>query len=84
MHPDGSRVYLAPIDGTPIHLLDTATKVMTKKIDIPKGATPPAGTKPVFTPDGHFLFVLDGPGSITVIDTRTDSLFSTIPLDPHS
>jgi DNA-binding beta-propeller fold protein YncE len=81
MHPDGSRVYLAPIDGTPIHVLDTATNVVTKRIAVPQGPASPAGTKPVFTPDGRFLFVLDGPAAISVIDTKSDTLFSTIPLN---
>lgn len=81
MHPDGSRVYLAPVDGTPIHVLDTATKVVTKRIAIPKGPASPSGTKPVFTPDGRFLFVLDGPAAISVIDTKSDTLFSSIPVN---
>jgi WD40 repeat protein len=81
MHPDGTRVYLAPMDGEPIRVLNTATKIITKLISVPQGSAPP-GTDPVFTPDGRFLFVLDGPGSIAVINTQSDTLASTIPLDP--
>jgi hypothetical protein len=82
MHPDGTRVYLAPIDGEPIRVLNTATKIITKLIGVPQGSAPPPGTDPVFTADGRFLFVLDGPGSISMINTLSDTLASTIPLDP--
>ena len=81
MHPDGSRVYLAPVDGSPIFVLDTATNVVTHIIQIPKGAASPAGTPPVFTPNGNFLFVLDGAAAFSVIDTRTDTLYTSLPLD---
>jgi WD40 repeat protein len=80
MHPDGTRVYLAPMDGEPIRVLNTATKIVTKLITVPQGTAPP-GTDPVFTPDGRFLFVLDGPGSIAVINTQSDTLASTVPLN---
>lgn len=82
MHPDGTRVYLAPMDGTPIRVLNTATKIITKLISVPQGSAPTPGTDPVFTQNGRFLFVLDTPGSIAVIDTLGDTLASTIPLDP--
>jgi DNA-binding beta-propeller fold protein YncE len=81
MHPDGSRVYLAPIDGSPIFVLDTATNVVTHVIQIPKGAASPAGTAPVFTPSGTFLFILDGAAALSAIDTRTDTLYTSLPLD---
>ncbi len=81
MHPDGSRVYLAPIDGSPIFVLDTATNVVTHLIQIPRGAPSPAGTAPVFTPSGNFLFILDGAAALSVIDTRTDTLYTSLPLD---
>jgi DNA-binding beta-propeller fold protein YncE len=80
MHPDGTRVYLAPIDGGPIFVLDTATNTITHLIKVPQGTAPPAGTAPMFTPTGRFLFVLDGPGAFSVIDTSSDTVFTTIPL----
>jgi DNA-binding beta-propeller fold protein YncE len=82
MHPTGSKVYLAPIDGSPVFVLDTATNLVTHIIQIPKGTAPPAGTAPVFTPSGNFLFVLNGAGALSAIDTRTDTLFNSLPLDP--
>jgi DNA-binding beta-propeller fold protein YncE len=82
MHPDGTRLYLAPIDGGPIFVLSTATNLVTKLIQVPQGAASPAGTAPVFTPDGRFLFVLDGPGAFCMVDTATDTVRLTIPLDP--
>ena len=82
MHPDGTRVYLAPTDGGPIFVLDTATNTITHLIKVPKGMASPAGTAPVFTPSGRFLFVLDGPGAFSVIDTTSDTVFTTIPLAP--
>lgn len=82
MHPDGTRVYLAPIDGSPIFVLDTATNLVTHMIQIPKGTASPAGTAPVFTPTGRYLIVLDGPSAFSVIDTHTDTLFTTVPVDP--
>jgi DNA-binding beta-propeller fold protein YncE len=62
--------------------LDTATNLVTHIIQIPKGTAPPAGTAPVFTPSGNFLFVLNGAGALSAIDTRTDTLFNSLPLDP--
>jgi DNA-binding beta-propeller fold protein YncE len=82
MHPTGSKLYLAPIDGSPVFVMDTATNLVTHIIQIPKGTAPPAGTAPVFTPSGNFLFVLDGAGALSAIDTRTDTLFTSLPLDP--
>jgi DNA-binding beta-propeller fold protein YncE len=80
MHPDGSRVYLAPLDGSPVRVLDTATKTITKLIQVPQGKTPPFGSDPHFTPDGRFLFVLNAPNAISVIDTVGDTLSTTLPL----
>ncbi len=82
MHPDGTRLYLAPINGGPIFVLSTITNQVTKLIQVPQGASSPSGTAPVFTPDGRFLFVLDGPGAFCMIDTATDAVRTTIPLDP--
>jgi DNA-binding beta-propeller fold protein YncE len=82
MHPDGTRVYLAPIDGSPIYVLDTATKMVTHLITLPQKSTSPYGTAPVFTPDGRFMFVLDSPGALSMIDTRADTFFTSLPLDP--
>jgi DNA-binding beta-propeller fold protein YncE len=81
MNPDGSRVYLAPLDGSPVRVLDTATKTITKLIQVPQGKTPPFGSDPHFTPDGRFLFVLNAPNAISVIDTVGDTLSTTLPLD---
>ena len=82
MHPDGTRLYLAPLNGGPIFVLSTATNLVTKLIQVPQGAASPAGTAPVFSPTGRFLFVLDGPGAFCMIDTATDTVRTTIPLDP--
>jgi DNA-binding beta-propeller fold protein YncE len=82
MHPDGTRVYFAPMDGSPVLILNTATKNITKAIQIPQGSMPPFGTDPHFTPDGQLLFILNGSNAISVINTTTDTLWSTLPLDP--
>jgi DNA-binding beta-propeller fold protein YncE len=82
MHPDGSRLYMAPVDGSPVHVLDTATKIVTKRITIPQGATPVASTHPVFTADGRLLFISNGPAAISVISTDDDTLLGTVPVDP--
>ena len=82
MHPDGTRLYLAPTNGGPIFVLSTITNQITKLIQVPQGQASPSGTAPVFSPDGRLLFVLDGPGAFCMIDTASDTVRTTIPLDP--
>lgn len=82
MHPDGTRVYLAPIDGSPIYVMDTATKIVSHLITLPQKGPTPYGTAPVFSPDGRFMFVLDSPGAVSVIDTSADAFLTSLPLDP--
>jgi DNA-binding beta-propeller fold protein YncE len=80
MHPDGTRVYLAPLDGSPVMIVDTASRQVTNAIQIPQGAAPPFGTDPHFSPTGRLLYVLNAPNAISIIDTFTDTLASTLPL----
>ena len=72
----------APVNGAPIFVLSTITNQVTKLIQVPQGQASPAGTAPVFSPDGRLLFVARRSCGTCMIDTATDTVRTTIPLGP--
>ena len=81
LHPDGTRLYLVPLAGGPITIVSTITKTIGK-IPLPPGTGPAFSSKPVFTPDGRGLFVMNGLTMIAVIDTLADTLDATMSVPP--
>ena len=86
MHPDGSRVYLAPFDGKNTRVFNIASGTFGSGIPGPgNGGIQPigtpgvSGTQPVFTPDGRYLYILDTPHSFSAIDTASDTVVVTFP-----
>jgi YVTN family beta-propeller protein len=75
---DGKRVYVAIVAGAgAVDVIDTATMTRVKSIRTEGGIH-----NTFTTPDGRFVVAGSIPGrKISVIDTRTDEIVSTIPMD---
>jgi YVTN family beta-propeller protein len=73
--PDGETVY---VTGDFVIAIDTATKMVIASIDI--GGT---STGIAISPDGRTVYAVNEVlGEIAVIDTKTNTFISTIPLSP--
>jgi DNA-binding beta-propeller fold protein YncE len=82
MHPDGTRIYLAPVSGGPILIVSTSAGAVTNTIPLATAPGPVFGAHPHFTPDGSFLGLMSGPNLFVYINTSTDTVDSTIALTP--
>jgi hypothetical protein len=82
MHPDGTRLYLAPVSGGPIQIVSTIAGMVTNTIPLAAAAGPVFGARPTFTPDGSYLGLMSGPNLWVNVDTLTDTVDSTISLTP--
>jgi DNA-binding beta-propeller fold protein YncE len=90
LRPDGSKLYLVPLlTYGPVTIVDTATNQVIRTIPSQAPATSggppspqPGYPDPIFTPDGRFLFILNAPNAISVVDTITDQVVSRLPLAP--
>jgi len=83
LHPDGTRIYLAPLAGGPVQVVNTVTGATTP-ITLPQGSGSVFGSVPTFTPDGLHLVLTSGSTSVVLINTITDTVESTITLPPPS
>jgi DNA-binding beta-propeller fold protein YncE len=82
LHPDGTRLYLAPVSGGPVLIVSTITKTVTNVIPLAAGAGPVFGAQPTFTPDGIHLAFMSGMNLVVFVNTLTDTEESSIPLPP--
>jgi hypothetical protein len=82
MHPDGTRLYLAPVSGGPVQIVSTAAGMVTNTIPLAAGAGPVFGAQPTFTPDGIHLAFMSGMNLVVFVNTLHDSVESTITLPP--
>jgi DNA-binding beta-propeller fold protein YncE len=82
LHPDGTRLYLAPVSGGPVIILSTITKTVTNTIPLAAGAGPVFGAQPTFTPDGIHLAFTSGMNLVVFVNTLTDTVESSITLPP--
>lgn len=77
--PDGTRAYVT--DGGGVSVIDTAT--ITVIASLPVGGTSPFGV--AITPDSKRAYVVNhGSSSVSVIDTATNTVITTIMLAPGS
>jgi len=91
--PDGTRVYVADSVDNIVFVIDTASNSVVESIPVgsPIGTVPRLGAIGVaVTPDGSRLYVVvqyDGngdlaaPGNVAVIDTATNDVIDTIPVE---
>jgi hypothetical protein len=82
LHPDGTRLYLAPVSGGPVIILSTITKTVTNTIPLAPGAGPVFGAQPTFTADGIHLAFTSGMNLVVFVNTLTDAVESSITLPP--
>jgi DNA-binding beta-propeller fold protein YncE len=82
LHPDGTRLYLAPVSGGPVLIVSTITKTVSNVIPLAAGAGPIFGAQPTFTPDGIHLALTSGTNLVVFINTLTDTEESSITLPP--
>jgi DNA-binding beta-propeller fold protein YncE len=82
MHPDGTRLYLAPVSGGPVLIVSTIAGMVTNTIPLATAAGPVFGARPTFTADGSHLALMSGPNLWVYVDTFTDTVDSTIALTP--
>ncbi len=82
MHPDGTRLYLAPVSGGPVLIVSTATGAVANTIPLDTAPGPVFGAHPTFTRDGSYLGLMSGPNLFVYVNTSTDTVDSTIALDP--
>jgi DNA-binding beta-propeller fold protein YncE len=80
MHPDGTRLYLAPVSGGPVQILSTISGMVTNTIPLPPGAGPVFGANPTFTADGIHLGFVSGTNLVVFVNTLTDTVESTTTL----
>jgi DNA-binding beta-propeller fold protein YncE len=82
LHPDGTRLYLAPVSGGPVLIVSTITKTVTNVIPLAAGAGPVFGAQPTFTPDGIHLAFTSGMNLVVFVNTLSDTVESSITLPP--
>ena len=82
LHPDGTRLYLAPVSGGPVLIVSTITKTVSNVIPLAAGAGPVFGAQPVFTPDGIHLAFMSGTNLVEFVNTLSDTVESSITLPP--
>jgi hypothetical protein len=82
LHPDGTRLYLAPVSGGPVLIVSTITKTVSNVIPLAAGAGPVFGAQPTFTPDGINLAFMSGMNLVVFVNTLTDTVESSITLPP--
>jgi DNA-binding beta-propeller fold protein YncE len=82
LHPDGTRLYLAPVSGGPVLILSTITKTVTNVIPLAAGAGSVFGSQPAFTPDGVHLALMNGTELVVSVNTLTDTVESSFTLPP--
>ena len=82
MHPDGTRLYLAPVSGGPVQIVSTIAGMVTNTIPLSTAVGPVFGARPTFTADGSHLGLMSGPNLWVYVDTSTDTVDSTIALTP--
>jgi YVTN family beta-propeller protein len=74
--PDGARVYATNSNDNTVSVIDTASNAVVDTIKV--GAFPQGiGV----SPDGKLLYVANAFGGVSVIDTSTDAIMATIPVD---
>lgn len=83
--PDGSRAYVASVSGQ-VQVVNTSTNAITANITLPgyqvlQVATSPDG-KTVYALSRNASYLLDSslPGTVSVIDTATNTVTATIPV----
>lgn len=77
--PDGARVYIANGSSNSLSVIDTGTNTVVDTVLV---GVPSRGV--AITPDGSRLYVTNQNETITVIDTATGMVLSTIPLPGES
>ena len=82
LHPDGTRLYLAPVSGGPVLIVSTIAGLVTNTIPLGPGAGPVFGAQPTFTPDGIHLALMSGMNLAVFVNTLADTVESTITLRP--
>ena len=82
LHPDGTRLYLAPVSGGPVLIVSTISKTVSNIIPLAAGAGPVFGANPAFTPDGIHLAFMSGMNLVVFVNTLTDTEESSITLPP--
>ncbi|MGC2223400.1 MAG: YncE family protein, partial [Methylocella sp.] len=84
--PDGQHVYVATQAPDVVLVIDTATNILVATVQLPVGSAP-FGV--AVTPDGKHAYVVarpdsGGSGSVSVIDTATNTVVATIPAGSFS
>ena len=74
--PDGTRAYVTNYGSANVSVIDTATDTRVSTIPVGGG---PVGVG--LSPDGTLVYVANANDTISVIDTRTRSVISTVSID---
>jgi len=70
--PDGARAYVANAGSTFISIIDTATNAMVATVPVC------CGQGVAVSPDGSRVYVADGGGTVSVVDTTTNTVVATV------
>ena len=82
IHPDGKRLYVTDINGNQVLIVDTARRATIGRIDViedPRSLVISADGKRLYVSGGDFDD--DGDGGISVIDTESESVVTTLRMD---
>ncbi len=82
IHPDGKRLYVTDINGNQVLIVDTARRATIGRIDViedPRSLVISADGSRLYVSGGDFDD--DGDGGISVIDTESESVVTTLRMD---
>ena len=82
IHPDGKRLYVTDINGNQVLIVDTARRATIGRIDViedPRSLVISADGTRLYVSGGDFDD--DGDGGISVIDTESESVVTTLRMD---
>ncbi|MFN3006305.1 beta-propeller fold lactonase family protein [Mycolicibacterium wolinskyi] len=85
LSPNGTKLYVVNTGSGTVSVIDTATNVRidadptSSSLDIRVGGAP---TSVALSPDGSLAYVANGPDTISVINTKTNTVARTVTIDP--
>lgn len=82
IHPDGKRLYVTDVNGNQVLIVDTARRATIGRIDViedPRSLVISADGSRLYVSGGDFDD--DGDGGISVIDTESESVVTTLRMD---
>jgi YVTN family beta-propeller protein/VCBS repeat-containing protein len=77
--PDGKRVYVSNQGSSTVSVINAVTNTVVGS-PIAVGVQP---TSVVVSPDGSLVYVANSDDTVSVIDTRTNSVIRTVAIDPN-